>query len=132
MSTKADYRKANKEFLKNFATNENVVKLEHGVLLQVVLPSDGPTPQENSVIVVQYQGKLIDGAVFDSTYERSCPDAIRLRETIEGWRIAFPHIHKGEKCIIVIPADMAYGKQKVENIPANYTLVFEVELVDIH
>lgn len=133
MGTKSDYKKANKDYLRNFSKEENVIKLEDGVLIQSLNNiTEGPQPNSGNIVVVHYKGMFIDGTEFDSSYSRSCPDALRLRDTIEGWQIAIPNMHKGEKCKVVIPATVGYGNKKVDDIPGNSTLIFEIELIDIH
>ena len=93
----------------------------------------GETAQVGQKIVVNYKGTLLDGTVFDSSYDRGTPFSFTLGagEVIEGWDKGFDGMKVGGKRKLVIPSEMGYGAQAVGTIPANSTLVFEVELVDI-
>jgi FKBP-type peptidyl-prolyl cis-trans isomerase FkpA len=81
--------------------------------------------------VVNYKGTLIDGKEFDNSYTRGEPLSFRLDGVIPGWTEGLKNIKKGGKIKLVIPPDLAYGKTGVPGIPANSTLVFDVELLDI-
>ena len=80
---------------------------------------------------MHYKGSLIDGREFDNSYERSCPDALRLSDVIEGWQVALQKMHVGDKWKIYIPYTIGYGNKSVDSIPAYSTLVFEVELLGV-
>ncbi|MDD2960974.1 MAG: FKBP-type peptidyl-prolyl cis-trans isomerase [Muribaculaceae bacterium] len=132
MGTKGDYRKANKDFLKYKLRSKGVKKLSGGVLYEEISAGEGDRKATlGDVIVVHYTGRLIDGTEFDSTKEGACPEAMRLRDTIEGWQIAVTEMRKGTKAKVYIPSTLAYGNKKEDNIPANSTLEFEIELLDI-
>jgi len=82
-------------------------------------------------VSVHYRGTLIDGKEFDNSYKRNCPEAFRLCDVIDGWQIALQQMRVGDKWIIYIPSEMGYGSKASGPIPANSTLVFEVELLGI-
>lgn len=83
-------------------------------------------------ITIHYEGKLIDGTVFDSSYERGEPSTFPLGRLIPGWQAAIPQMGVGETIEIAIPADMAYGPEgRPPIIPGNATLIFKVELFGI-
>jgi FKBP-type peptidyl-prolyl cis-trans isomerase FkpA len=82
-------------------------------------------------ITVHYEGKLLDGTVFDSSYARGAPATFPLGRLVEGWQVAIPNMGVGEIIEIAIPADLAYGPVGRGPIPGNATLVFKVELVAI-
>ncbi|WP_296719675.1 FKBP-type peptidyl-prolyl cis-trans isomerase [Erythrobacter sp.] len=82
-------------------------------------------------ITVHYEGRLLDGTVFDSSYERGKPATFPLGRLVEGWQRAIPQMGVGETIEIAIPADLAYGPVGRGPIPANATLVFKVELIGI-
>ena len=69
--------------------------------------------------------------MFDNSYERNCPDALRLSDVIEGWQVALQKMHVGDKWIIYIPYTLGYGNKNTDSIPAYSTLVFEVELLAV-
>lgn len=95
---------------------------------------EGPHPTIGQEIVVHYEGSLLDGTVFDSTYKKKTPLSFRvgLGKVIPGWDEAFINMRKGEKRTIIVPHWLAYGVNGREpKIPPRATLVFEIELVDI-
>jgi len=93
----------------------------------------GESVKAGDKIVVNYKGTLLDGTVFDSSYDRGTPFSFTLGagEVIEGWDKGFDGMKIGGKRKLVIPAEMGYGAQVVGTIPANSTLVFEVELLEV-
>jgi FKBP-type peptidyl-prolyl cis-trans isomerase FkpA len=82
-------------------------------------------------IKVHYEGRLIDGTVFDSSYARGEPATFPLGRLVKGWQVAIPNMGVGETIEIAIPADLAYGPIGRGPIPPNATLVFKVELIAI-
>ncbi len=94
---------------------------------------DGPSPVDGTEVAVIYKGMLLDGTVFDQSPNADSPLRIRLGrgELIEGWEQALKKMHKGEKWILIVPPEMAYGARgKPPTIKRNATLVFEMELVE--
>lgn len=88
-------------------------------------------PSVTDRITVHYEGRLIDGTVFDSSYPRGTPASFPLGRLVKGWQIAIPNMGVGETIEIAIPADLAYGPVGRGPIPPNATLVFKVELLGI-
>ncbi|MBA4044609.1 MAG: peptidylprolyl isomerase [Erythrobacter sp.] len=88
-------------------------------------------PTVADVVTVHYEGKLLDGTVFDSSYARGTPATFPLGRLVPGWQIAIPRMGVGETIEIAIPADLAYGPVGRGPIPPNATLVFKVELIAI-
>lgn len=129
---KKDYAIANREWLKAKASEPGVVHIDKGICYKVISRgrADGPSPSRNSVVVVHYTGKTINGKKFDSS-RGGAPLACRLRDLIQGWIIALPHMHIGDKWEIYIPAEMGYGKFSQPGIPGGSTLIFEIELLNI-
>lgn len=82
-------------------------------------------------ITVHYEGRLLDGTVFDSSYARGEPATFPLGRLVKGWQLAIPQMGVGEIIEIAIPADLAYGPVGRGPIPGNATLVFTVELIAI-
>lgn len=83
------------------------------------------------VVTVHYEGRLIDGTVFDSSYARGEPATFPLSRLVRGWQLAIPQMGVGETIEIAVPADLAYGPVGRGPIPGNATLVFKVELIGI-
>ncbi|MFZ9683189.1 MAG: FKBP-type peptidyl-prolyl cis-trans isomerase [Cephaloticoccus sp.] len=95
---------------------------------------EGPTPAIGQEVVVDYQGRLLDGTVFDSSYDKGAPLTFRvgLGQVIAGWDEALLNMRKGEKRTLIVPHWLAYGVNgRGPKIPPRATLVFEVELLDI-
>ncbi len=88
-------------------------------------------PGARSIVTVHYKGSLINGRVFDNSYQRGYPEAFRLTEVIEGWQLALQQMRVGDKWVVYIPYTMGYGGRSSGPIPAFSTLVFEVELLGI-
>jgi len=127
---KANEDKGDK-FRADFAKEKGVKKTESGLLYQVDKPGTGNAPKDSDTVVVNYKGTLTDGTEFDNSYTRGEPLSFRLDGVIPGWTEGLKHVKKGGKIKLVIPPALAYGKTGVPGIPANSTLVFEVELLDI-
>lgn len=93
--------------------------------------ASGQKPTVADIVTVHYEGKLLDGTVFDSSYARGQPATFPLGRLVRGWQVAIPQMGVGEVIEIAIPADLAYGPVGRGPIPGNATLVFKVELLGI-
>lgn len=120
-----------KAFRDNFAKEKGVKTSSTGLLYKVEKEGTGAAPKDSDTVVVNYKGTLIDGKEFDNSYTRGEPLSFRLDGVIPGWTEGLKNIKKGGKIKLVIPPALAYGKTGVPGIPANSTLVFDVELLDI-
>lgn len=105
-----------------------------GLRYVILKPGDvsGPMPEKGNEVSVHYKGMLLDGTVFDQS-QPGQPLTMRIGRgnLIEGWEQALQRMHKGEKWILIVPPEMAYGARgKPPTIKRNATLVFEMELVD--
>lgn len=118
-------------FRDNFSKETNVVKSDTGLLYQIETEGEGTAPATTDTVKVHYKGTLIDGTEFDSSYARNEPASFRLDQVIPGWTEGLQKIKPGGKIKLVIPPDLAYGDQATGSIPANATLVFEVELLEV-
>lgn len=106
-----------------------------GLRYIILKPGDvaGPSPEKGMEVSVLYKGMLIDGTVFDQSPDKKSPLKMRLGRggLIEGWEQAIQKMHRGEKWLLIIPPEMAYGARgRPPTIKRNATLVFEMELVD--
>lgn len=132
MGRKEEYKEKNLQFLKDLSLQEGIVSLPCGIYYKVLETGTGTvSPTVRSIVTVHYKGSLINGRVFDNSYERSCPEAFRLSDVIDGWQLALQRMHAGDKWIIYIPYTMGYGNRASGPIPAFSTLIFEVELLGI-
>ena len=120
------------EFWKELEKNKNVQKSPTGLAFEIIEKGDAKLPSENSNVVVKYEGKLIDGTVFDSTDKHGGkPAEFNLARVIPGFKEGLQRIGKGGKAKLYIPAKLGYGNQSIPGIPPNSTLIFDVEMVDV-
>ena len=104
MGRKEEYKEKNLQFLKDLSLQEGIVSLPCGIYYKVLETGTGTvSPTVRSIVTVHYKGSLISGRVFDNSYERSCPEAFRLSDVIDGWQLALQRMHAGDKWIIYIP-----------------------------
>jgi FKBP-type peptidyl-prolyl cis-trans isomerase len=120
-----------KEFLEQNATQPGVITTESGLQYIVETEGDGPSPAKDDQVKVNYQGTLLDGTEFDSSYKRGQPAVFGVSNLIRGWSEALQLMKVGGKYKLFIPPDLAYGAQGNATIPPNSTLIFEVELLGI-
>jgi FKBP-type peptidyl-prolyl cis-trans isomerase len=92
-------------------------------------PKTGTSPKVGDIVKVHYEGKLLDGTVFDSSFQRGQAAIMPADGLIPGWLEALPLMHVGDEWTLWIPADLAYGERTAGPIPANSVLVFRLQLV---
>ncbi len=120
------------EFLAENKAKEGVVETASGLQYIVLTRGDGPSPAATDRVTVHYEGKSLDGKVFDSSYERDEPSEFVLNEVISGWTEGVQLMKVGSKYRFFIPSDLAYGARgSGQDIGPNATLIFEVELISI-
>ena len=124
---------AGKAFLAKNAAEPGVKSLPSGLQYVVVRsgPETGVRPLPGDQIKVHYEGKLLSGQVFDSSYDRGVPAVMPLDGLIPGWVEALQLMHPGDEWRIFVPADLGYGDQGGGPIPPGATLVFRIELIDV-
>lgn len=123
-----------REFLSTNASAEGVVVLESGLQYRIIEAGDGAVPAATDTVSVHYRGTLVDGQVFDSSYERGQPATFGVTQVIPGWTEALQLMPVGSKWELFIPSDLAYGPRGTGAggpIGPNATLIFEVELLNI-
>jgi FKBP-type peptidyl-prolyl cis-trans isomerase FkpA len=118
-------------FLETNKAKEGVVTTESGLQYEVLTPGTGEKPVAEDTVEVHYVGTLTDGTEFDSSVARGEPAKFPLNRVIPGWTEGVQLMPVGAKYKFVIPAELAYGERDTGTIPANSTLVFEVELLSI-
>jgi FKBP-type peptidyl-prolyl cis-trans isomerase len=136
--TEAAIRQAaeNKEkealFLKENGEREGVETTASGLQYEVLKGGEGRKPGPQALVQVNYEGKLTDGSVFDSTWERGEPAKIPLNRVIPGWAEGIQLMGVGDSYVFFIPSVLAYGEEGAgELIPPNVPLIFRVELIEI-
>jgi FKBP-type peptidyl-prolyl cis-trans isomerase FkpA len=120
-----------KEFADKAAKEPGAKRLPSGLVLRTIRPGSGAAPKDTDTVRVNYEGKFIDGKVFDSSYKRNMPAQFPLRGVIKCWTEALQKMKVGEKAQLVCPSDIAYGDGGLSSIPGGATLVFTVELLGI-
>ncbi len=119
-------------FLEENGQRDVVTETDSGLQYEVLSEGDGGRPTTADTVVVHYEGSLIDGSVFDSSYERGNPATLPLNGVIQGWQEGLQLMQEGAKYKFYIPAELAYGESGAgERIGPNEALIFEVELVGI-
>jgi FKBP-type peptidyl-prolyl cis-trans isomerase len=113
--------------------NTNVVELPDGLRYEIVKPGSGPCPKPGQIVLVDYTGRLVDGTVFDKTYNE--PLHIEVGSVIPGWNEGIQKINNGGRLKLYIPPEIGYGDENhsgvVAPIPADSTLIYDIELLDI-
>jgi len=128
----AEMRAKEEKFLKENALNEGVITNPSGLQYTVLAKGDGPNPSPDDTVRVHYEGALIDGTVFDSSYHLERGEEIPLDMVIPGWAEGIQMMNVGSKYRIYIPSNLAYGERGAgQIIPPYSTLVFTIELLEI-
>ncbi len=124
---------AQQQFLQDNASKPGVVVTSSGLQYKIDRDAEGAKPTSSDAEVeVHYKGMLIDGTVFDSSYDRGEPLTFFLNQVIAGWSEGVQLMPEGSKFTFYIPSELGYGARGVPGvIPANATLVFEVELLKV-
>ncbi len=123
---------AGESFLADNAKKEGVVVLPSGLQYQVLKEGNGKKPSANDQVKCHYEGTLIDGTIFDSSYQRNEPATFGLNQVIAGWTEGVQLMSEGAKYRFFIPYNLAYGERGAgAQIPPFAALVFDVELLKV-
>lgn len=122
---------AGEKFLKENAKKPGVVTMPSGLQYKVIKVGNGPMPKDTSTVVVNYEGKTIDGKVFDSSYTKKEPVTMRVNQVIPGWTEALLRMPEGSAWEVYIPQNLAYGEREAGQIKPFSTLVFKIELLKV-
>jgi len=122
---------AGEAFLAENGKKDGVVTLPSGLQYQVLKEGNGKKPSATDQVVCHYEGTLIDGTVFDSSYQRNQPATFGLNQVIAGWTEGVQLMQEGAKYRFFIPYNLAYGERGAGQIPPFATLVFDVELIEV-
>lgn len=119
-------------FLTENASAEGVSTTASGLQYKVIAQGEGQQPAATDQVLVHYEGKLVDGTVFDSSYDRGQPIGFGLNQVIPGWTEGLQLMNEGSKYELYIPSDLGYGARGAGGvIPPNATLIFTVELLKV-
>ena len=124
-------RKKGEQFLAENAKKEGVKTLPSGVQYKVIKEGSGAMPADTSKVKVHYEGRTIEGKVFDSSYKRGEPVEMRCNQMIKGWTDALTHMPAGSVWEVYIPQELAYAEREAGDIKPFSALVFKIELIDI-
>ncbi|WP_313741341.1 FKBP-type peptidyl-prolyl cis-trans isomerase [Pseudomonas sp.] len=122
---------AGKAFLAENAQREGITTLPSGLQYEVINTGDGAKPGRDDTVRTHYHGTLIDGSVFDSSYERGQPAEFPVGGVIAGWTEALQLMNAGSKWRLYVPSELAYGAQGVGSIAPHSVLIFDIELLDV-
>jgi FKBP-type peptidyl-prolyl cis-trans isomerase FklB len=128
----AQLKKVGEDFLAVNAEKDSVVTLADGLQYKILKKGEGPVPAASDKVKVHYEGKLIDGTIFDSSYKRGEPAVFSVDRLIKGWSEILQMMPVGSVWEVYIPYDLAYGEKGAgKAIPPYSALIFKVELLGI-
>ena len=120
------------KFLQDNAKKDDVVTLPSGLQYLILKNGDGKKPGPTTMVTVHYEGSLVNGKIFDSSYKRGKPATFGVHQVIAGWTEALQLMPVGSKWKLFIPSSLGYGARGAGgSIPPHATLIFEVELLDM-
>ncbi|MBY0503667.1 MAG: FKBP-type peptidyl-prolyl cis-trans isomerase [Bryobacteraceae bacterium] len=123
---------AGKKFLEDNLKKEGIQATASGLQYEVLREGTGPKPKATSTVEVHYEGRLIDGRVFDSSYQRKQSISFPLNRVIAGWTEGLQLMPTGAKYRLYIPSELGYGARGAgADIPPHAALIFDVELISI-
>ena len=122
---------AGEKFMAETAKKEGVKPLANGIYYKVIKEGSGAMPKDTSMVKVHYEGRLSDGTVFDSSYERGEPVTLRANQVIKGFTEALVHMPAGSTWEVYIPQEMAYGEREQRQIKPFSPLIFKIELISL-
>lgn len=125
-------KEAGEKFLAENLKNPKVIQTPSGLQYEVLVQGDGKQPKATDTVKVHYEGRLIDGTVFDSSIKRGEPISFPLNQVIAGWTEGLQLMSEGSKYRLYIPYNLAYGETGAgAAIPPCAALIFDVELIEV-
>ena len=114
------------------ADSSDFEDLGAGIKMYVIERGNGVIPKTGSNVVINYEGRLTDGTVFDGSFDKPGLMDFNLNQLIPGWQVALTAVESGSKIQVVIPPEMGYGARGQGSIPPNATLIFDIHLVSTY
>jgi FKBP-type peptidyl-prolyl cis-trans isomerase FklB len=128
----SENKKKGEEFLAENKKKPGIITTPSGLQYKIIKKGTGKTPSDTDVVTVNYEGKLINGIIFDSSYPSKQPVSFKLNEVIKGWIEGLKLIRENGKIELYIPSDIGYGDHAMgDKIPPGSTLIFQVELIKV-
>ena len=118
------------KFLAENAKKEGIKTLPSGVQYKVIKEGNGAMPADTSLVKVHYEGRTLDGNVFDSSYKRNEPTTLRCNQVIKGWTDALVNMPEGSVWEVYIPQEQAYAERETRDIKPFSMLIFKIELIE--
>ncbi len=129
--TFGENKKAGEKFMADIAKKAGIKKLANGVYYEVITEGKGEIPADTNRVKVNYEGRLINDTIFDSSYERKAPATFRCNQVIPGWTEALTHMPVGSTWMVYIPQEQAYAEREAGKIKPFSALKFKIELLSI-
>ena len=126
-----DWKKQCEDYMAGIAKKEGIQELGDGVYYEVITAGTGAVPADTNRVSVNYEGKLLNDTIFDSSYERKEPTKFRCNQVIPGWTKALTHMPVGSTWMVYIPQEQAYGEREAGKILPFSCLIFKIELLGI-
>jgi peptidylprolyl isomerase/FKBP-type peptidyl-prolyl cis-trans isomerase FklB len=120
-------------YLADIAKQPGIIKLPSGVMYKIVsrAPNPGAQPTVSDTVKINYEGKLLNGKVFDSSYDRNEPAEFPLGRLVPAWQEVIPLLHVGDEVTLYTPPSQGYGERDMGKIPPNSTLIFRIQLLGV-
>ena len=131
-ATYGENKEAGSKFLAENAKKDGVITLPSGVQYKVIKEGTGAIPADTSLVKVNYEGRLINDSIFDSSYKRGNPTTFRANQVIKGWTEALCHMPAGSIWEVYIPQELAYGEREQNIIKPFSALIFKIELLEVN
>ena len=128
--TYGENKKEGEKFLAENAKKEGIKTLPSGVQYKVIKEGTGAIPADTSLVKVHYEGRTLDGNVFDSSYKRNEPTTLRCNQVIKGWTDALVNMPEGSVWEVYIPQEQAYAERETRDIKPFSMLIFKIELIE--
>jgi FKBP-type peptidyl-prolyl cis-trans isomerase FklB len=126
-----DWKKECEDYMANIAKKEGIKELGDGIYYEVLTEGTGAIPADTNRVEVNYEGKLLNDTIFDSSYQRNEPTKFRCNQVIPGWQKALTNMPVGSTWMVYIPQEQAYGERDGGKIPPFSCLIFKIELLGI-